>query len=449
MLVDSDDAVRAASVKVQQWQLQHHRQQRHRTPQPEVGPERLWLAVSSSVASGAALLLAGHCLMYPVNQGHLECPGLGLQQQLQREQLGICHGEALQDVHAVVRGSGHRGWAGLAGCTLSMLLQAQGAELLQQQDQPLGQQVLQSARHQQQGQQQEREASSTAQGGRLQQLWLGQSSRAGGSSRQYGSGRSNVKDDGDTLSVMQPLMVAVAAAAGSCASGGSIDATGSTRTRYLSDLFSMQDLLHAKLLLRRIAANALDPVGAADSAVGTEHESAAAAGTAHSRAQAGTLVVATSPVHKALRHQTRLRLDLPQLQELLLWCVLGPACTNEQQLAAARQGLEAALSAAALGVKEQQEMFPGVRVLGGSIADALEDVADSKHSSTFVGDEQSCSAGVDHRGQVASALSSGVVSRVSSSSSHESGDLETGVLLPLGLCLCLEDLCALLQRRLC
>lgn len=159
--------------------------------------------------------------------------------------------------------------------------------------------------------------------------------------------------------VLQPLMVAAAAAMHQ-----------QLRPRCAA-LHSPHDMAHIHLLLQRIAARAVE---SAASGPGPQQSRAVSSSRA-AAAAAGDQVL-----HRKLQHQSQLLLDLEQLQQLLLWAVLAPGCTSQSEVEAASQALADAFSAGALGVKEQQELCPGVRVVGSCIADALEDVAEAQQA---------------------------------------------------------------------
>lgn len=196
-----------------------------------------------------------------------------------------------------------------------------------------------------------------------------------------------------------------------------------------SDLGGMYDWVHVKLLLQQVAACVMAhhtlKTPTASTAASTASWGGAREGSARQQEFGGSsLAVADSGVqHRRLPHQSSLHLDLQQVQQLLLWAVLGPSCTSQQQLATAQDALRKAFSAGALGIKDRQELQAGVQVDGGRIADAIECVAQSKQGG---------------RGEAEGGRWS----------EDSEGDGQSEVIMPLGLCLGLEDLCALLAERL-
>jgi hypothetical protein len=172
-------------------------------------------------------------------------------------------------------------------------------------------------------------------------------------------------------------------------------------------------------------------------------------------------VAQTGLQHWKLQHQSLLHLGLQQLQQLLLWGVLAPACKGQRQLSAAVEALGDMFSAEALGVRERQERSAEVQVqvVGAHIADTLDLVArcqQQQQQQRRMFEEQQVSsvkpAGVTHEGSHGSVqqgssrdgnVGSGVTLRRSSSCSDAGG-----VVMPLGLCLGLTELCAVLQKRL-
>jgi hypothetical protein len=401
---------------------------------------------------------------------------------LHQPQLLLLRQQQQQDgEHTMQEDQEQPGVSSPAAGAVSVLLQAQGlSELLQQQQQHQGLAT----------------AAAVAEGGGVSELWLPTSWRpsspcssssanaarghvswrAGYSSSSGGSSSSSSNDSSLQLCILQPLMVAAAAAAAGCLDAGEwmstsgpvcseasasqhmdaayqagcLTATAETPgSAHPSDLRGMYDWVHTKLLLQRVAACAtqqhlrLHSGAAAAAAASTAGAPAAAASEragAHARGARGAsgavlwgcegsgsssaLVVAESGVqHRKLPHQSFLQLDLQQVQQLLLWAVLGPGCASQQQLAAAVAALSEAFSAEALGVRDRQELHAGVQVDGGCIADAIECISGSRMRRKQEGGGGRWSE-------------------------DSAGEGQSVVVLPLGMCLGLEDLCALLDRRL-
>jgi hypothetical protein len=265
-------------------------------------------------------------------------------------------------------------------------------------------------------------------------------------------------------------MVAVATAAAAAAAAGGTDVPAEGMVESPSDLPSMYDMLHCRLLLERIAANAVAAADAESAAGGqatgqspSAQQPSSSSGSGGGRAAA---VVQTGVQHLKLKHQDLLQLDLHQLQQLLLWVVLGPSCRGQGQLSAAADALGDLFLAEALGVREQQERLSGVQVVGAHFADTLELAARCRQQQQqqqrriFEQQQQVLnreSAGMSHKvghgvvQQDSSSRSgnvgSGVFLRRSSSCSDGDGE-GSGVVMPLGLCLGLKDLCDVLQKRL-
>jgi hypothetical protein len=210
----------------------------------------------------------------------------------------------------------------------------------------------------------------------------------------------------------------------------------------------MWDMHHCKLLLGRTAAKAVAPL-------------LEGANSSSSSSSSALALVETGVRHARLKHTQLLRLDLQQVRQLLLWAVLGPGCSSELHASAAAAALEGCISAEALGVREQQQ---GVQVDGCHIADVLEAVAAESSNSRQVSEQQD-EADMQQDGEPWSSQQSEGRSvpglpeggqqlcdsrRRSSRSSGSDGDRDegSGVLLPLGVCLSLRDLCVALGRRL-
>jgi hypothetical protein len=131
------------------------------------------------------------------------------------------------------------------------------------------------------------------------------------------------------------------------------------------DLHGPADLLHLQLVLRQVAA-----------------ATAAAAGLSSSSASS-----------KPLKHLTRLPLDLQQLQQLLQWAVFGPSCSSKLAWMASQQSLQDDVTAAKLGVRELRVggdscEYSEVQVLGGCVADAVEAAARQLVAMQRVGQQQ-------------------------------------------------------------
>lgn len=323
---------------------------------------RLWLAVGGTAlcAHGKALL-SGACFVV----------------------------EARSQQQPLSTSAAAAGEGGRAATTMSLLLKAQGAALWQQcaagkQLTPATQLWLQHAGA----------AASSSIGSRTR-------SPAGSGSRDGNSNAVSGSISGSHLCILQPLMVAAAAAM----------ATGSKQWGVTtSDLFSPQDLQHMRLVLQRIAAHAaaqLEP---------------------HTGGGASDVVGLQGP-HSRLKHNTDLPLDLQQLQQLLQWAVVGPSCTRQQQLAAGAHNLSQTFSASVLGVRQQLEnLGAGAQVVGTAIVDTLEDAAAAGNRGSQIGGRSSDDSGTTSE------------TRLEESQQPE--------LLPLGMCLGLQDLFALLESRL-
>lgn len=304
------------------------------------------------------------------------------------------------------------------------MLQAQGAEGL--------------AQHwQSQQQQQQRQVSG---------LWLAKPTKGPSSSnstvtyRQFyeqthsGSNASSSTSRGvrecsssEQMCVLQPLMVAAAAAAVSCQGSG-------------SDLVGIWDMHHCKLLLGRTAAKAVTPL-----LEGANNNSSSSSSSAVALAKTGVR-------HAQLQHAQLLHVDLQQLRQLLLWAVLAPACSSQLHASAAAAALEGSLSAEALGVREQQQ---GVQVVGCHIADVLEAVAELSHRGQVweqdeadVQQDEGWGSGQSVPSMPTDGQQLCDSRRSSTRSSGSDGDERSSVLLPLGVCLSLRDLCTALRRRL-
>lgn len=210
------------------------------------------------------------------------------------------------------------------------------------------------------------------------------------------------------LTVLQPL--AVAAVAARCSLVQQLVAAGCD-----GRLFSMHGLAHMRLLLRTVAAAAL--AGRACDSISVP----AAADDANSTHRHGTLPV------PALRHHSHLQLDLQQLQKLLLWAVLGPSCCSAAALAEAERALTEwlmprRLAAQPRGIRGLASSEGGLLVLGGALADAVEQVQLAE----------------------AAAIAGGADDSGGSDDGSNDGD---ACLLPLGLALSTQQLWRLLATR--
>jgi hypothetical protein len=148
------------------------------------------------------------------------------------------------------------------------------------------------------------------------------------------------------------------------------------------DLCGPADSLHLQLVLQQVAAAAAAAAAAGLQAAGPMQQdpSVHCSSSSSSSSSSGVRGNHAAEFCKPLKHLARLPLDLQQLQQLLQWAVFGPSSSSSTSWQLSQQALQENFTAAKLGVRERRGAagacgFSEVQVLGGCIADAVEDAA--------------------------------------------------------------------------